>query len=254
VRLFSLGATFATLVPSTRSGTRPRVEGDVGKLPDERLGFAAVLAGSRREHLVLNPPDVDVYDGKALALELVERLTGRQAEVRLAEDRASSSLLHPRGAAEVHVGDTLVGRLGPLHPDVVAAFDLGASAILVELDLEAVERLGAVTPRYRPIPRVPAVTRDLSLVVKDDVFAGKVAEVLERAAGELCESLEVVADFRGSPVPSGQRSLTFRVIYRDPKARRGEGDVKTLTDQDVDAVERRMLESAQSELGATLRA
>lgn len=254
VRLFSLGATFSTLLAETRGGTRPRQDGDVGKLPDEPLGFAAVLAGPRREHLALNPPDVDVYDGKALALELVERLSGRKADVRLAPDRARSPLLHPRGSAEVLVEGAVVGRLGPLHPDVIAAFDLGASAVLVELDLEAVERLGSSTPRYRPIPRVPAITRDLSLVVKDDVMAGNVAEVLERAAGELCESLEVVADFRGSPVPSGQRSLTFRVVYRDPKARRGADDGKTLTDQDVDAVERRMLDSARNELGATLRA
>ena len=136
--------------------------------------------------------------------------------VTLAEDLAAA--LRPGG--RMLASGIFIDRAA----DVIAAFDLGSSAILVELDLEAVERLGAVTPRYRPIPRVPAVTRDLSLVVKDDVIAGKVAEVLERAAGELCESLEVVADFRGNPVPSGQRSLTFRVVYRDPKARRGESD------------------------------
>jgi phenylalanyl-tRNA synthetase beta chain len=254
VRLFSMGATFSTLVAKARTGTRARPEGDVGKLPDEPLRFAAVLAGPRREHLVLNPPDVDVYDGKALAFELVERLSGRKADVRLAQDRDSLPHLHPRGAAEVLVDGAIVGHFGPLHPDVLSAFDLGTSAVLVELDLEAVERLGNVTPRYRPIPRVPAITRDLSLLVTDDVLAGRVAEVLEKAAGELCESLEVVADFRGNPVPNGQRSLTFRVVYRDPNARRGGDEGKTLTDKDVEAVERRMLDTAKNELGATLRA
>jgi len=105
----------------------------------------------------------------------------------------------------------------------------------------------------RPIPRLPAVTRDLSLVVTDETTAGRVAGVLEKAGGELCESIEVVAEFRGGSVPTGRRSLTFRVVYRDPKARGDAAEARTLTDPEVDAVEARMLEAARGELDATLR-
>jgi phenylalanyl-tRNA synthetase beta chain len=78
--------------------------------------------------------------------------------------------------------------------------------------------------------------------------------VLQRAGGELCESIDVAAEFRGGSVPAGQRSLTFRVVYRDPKARADAADARSLTDQEVDAVETRMLAAAGQELGATLRA
>ena len=78
--------------------------------------------------------------------------------------------------------------------------------------------------------------------------------MLQRAAGELCESIEVAAEFRGGSVPTGRRSLTFRVVYRDPKARTDAAEARTLTDQEVDSVETRMLAAAGSELGATLRA
>jgi phenylalanyl-tRNA synthetase beta chain len=254
VRLFCIGTTFHEPVTATTDGLRPRLEDDVGKLPTERLGFAAVIAGSRREHLVPTPNDVDVYDAKAVAIELVERISGRSASVHPPASALSAAGLHPRGAADVVVGDVRVGRLGPLHPDVVDSFDLGASALVVELDLDALGGLGKSVPRYRPVPRLPAVTRDLSLVVGADLFAGRVAGALASAAGELCESIEVVGDFRGGSVPEGRRSLTFRVVYRDPKARAGADDARTLTDQEVDAVEKRMVESARSSFGAELRA
>jgi phenylalanyl-tRNA synthetase beta chain len=253
VRLFCVGTTFHEPVTATTEGLRPRLADDVGKLPTERLGFAAIIAGPRREHLVPTPTDVDVYDAKAVASEIVERISGRAVSVQPPGSAERAFGLHPRGAADVVIGDVRVGRFGPLHPDVIDAFDLGGSALVVELDLDALGSLGKSVPRYRPVPRLPAVTRDLSLVVGTDLFAERVAGALASAAGELCESIEVVGDFRGGSVPEGRRSLTFRVVYRDPKARAGADEARTLTDQEVDAVEKRMVETARSSFGAELR-
>jgi phenylalanyl-tRNA synthetase beta subunit len=85
------------------------------------------------------------------------------------------------------------------------------------------------------------------------VAAGSVGDVLQRAGGELCESIEVVAEFRGGSMAANQRSLTFRVVYRDPKARTAPDQARTLTDQEVDAVVGRMLDTAKTSFGATLR-
>lgn len=253
VRLFALGATFHEPVKAPRGGARPRLPEDVGALPTERLGLAALLAGPRLEHLTLGPPDVDVFDAKALAVELVERISGVTPSVRFAGGGERTRHLHPRGAAELFVEETLVGRFGPLHPDVCDSFELGGGAQVVELDLEALEPFGTRVPRYRGIPRLPAVTRDLSLVVADTVPAGTVAAALGKAGGELCESIAVAAEFRGGSVPAGTRSLTFRVVYRDPKSKTDAADARTLTDQEVDGLQARMLESARAELGVELR-
>ena len=120
-------------------------------------------------------------------------------------------------------------------------------------DLEALQTLGKGVPQFRAIPRLPAVTRDLSLVVSEAVGAGKVGEVLEQAGGTLCESIELLGLFRGGSLPNGQKSLTFRVICRDPKARTLAEEARTLTDKEVDEVQARMLKAAQTEFGATLR-
>jgi phenylalanyl-tRNA synthetase beta chain len=225
----------------------------VGALPRERLEVAVILAGPRTEHLSLDPAEVNVYDAKAVALELVERVTGQNATARYVGASDRTKHLHPRGAAEVVVGDKIVGLFGPFHPDVCDAFNLGGPAQVVELDLDAIEALGRTTPRFQGIPRLPAVTRDLSLVVAEGVPAGDVARVLGKAGGELCESIVTLAEFRGGSVPTGRRSLTFRVVYRDPKARRDAADARTLTDQEVDGVEAKMLEAARAELDAALR-
>lgn len=254
VRLFSIGSLF--LPPNARaevSAARPRLPTDGAALPEERPYFAAVLAGARSEHLTLKAAELDVYDAKGLALDLVERLTQSRADVRFVGASNRTAHLHPRGASEIFVGDRCVGRLGPLHPDVVERFDLDGGAQIVEIDLVSLEGLGTRVPRYRPIPKLPAITRDLSLLVSDDVPAGSVANAISDAAGALCESVELSAEFRGGSVPEGQRSLTFRVVYRDPKAATDVENARTLTDKEVDELQGRVLKTTQERVGATLR-
>lgn len=132
------------------------------------------------------------------------------------------------------VGETRVGTLGPLHPDVVDALDLGGPLQTVELDLAAIEAIGHPVPVYKPIPRLPANTRDVSVVVRDDVMASEVERTILGAAGELCESVELFDVFAGGAIREGSRSLAYRVVYRDPKATTNPEAARTLTDDEVD--------------------
>jgi phenylalanyl-tRNA synthetase beta chain len=236
IRLFAVGARF--LPPEGAAGTpaRPLADEDRGVLPEERPSFAAVLAGPRPTYLS-KPDDVDAFDAKGLAVELVERLTGRTPETALmnAKDpRGTLAHLHPRGAAWIVVGGVVLGSLGPLHPDVVDALDLGGPAQVVEIDLVAAEALGKPTPKFRPIPRLPAVQRDIALVVDEAVPAVSLEREIRNAAGDLCEKVELFDVFVGGAIPPGRRSLAFRVVYRDPKAAADPDSARTLTDQEVE--------------------
>ena len=119
-----------------------------------------------------------------------------------------------------------VGSLGPVHPDVGEAFEIGEHAVVVEFDLEALEAVGAGAARFLPLPRFPASARDLSLVVRDDVAAGDVEHAAREAAGELAEEVSLFDRFVGGNVPAGHASLALHVVYRAPD--------RTLTDADVD--------------------
>lgn len=254
VTLFSLGSTFQPVGSfHVESAARPRAVEDQGSLPVERAEWAALIAGPRPAHGELRAPDYDVYDAKGIAVELVERLTGQPADVSNVARELAPRHLHPRGAGVIRVAGQEVGRLGPLHPDVVEAFDLDGSALVVELDLSVLERVGTLSPRYRPIAKLPAISRDLSLLVDDRTPASDVARMIRTVAGELCESAEPAVEFRGGSVPPGRRSLTFRIVYRDPRAQTDPDRARTLTDKEVDEIQARVLSRAAEELGVTLR-
>lgn len=254
VQLFTIGSIFLPVDHNQiASSARVRQKADTGALPYEQPTFAAILAGPRDEYMTLKPEPVDIYDAKAIAIEMVERMTRQRAQVAHVGCTAHTKHLHPRGAAEITVQGTRVGFFGPLHPDVIERFDMDGAALLIEINLAMIEGLGVVVPRYRPLPKVPAVTRDLSLVVADDTPAQRVESLLLQSSGELCEAVEIVAEFRGGSVPRGHRSLTFRLTYRDPKARLAHAEARTLTDKEVDAVFTTALDRANREVGATLR-
>lgn len=153
--------------------------------------------------------------------------------------------LHPRAAALVHIGDHRVGYGGEIHPAVLAHLDLEGPILVFELDLG---RLAALPerPRYRPVPRFPASFRDVSLLVGEDLTAGRVLEEM-RAAGEaLLESAVVFDEYRGPGLPAGRRALAFRLTYR--------AEERTLTDDEVSAAHRRVLDRVVSALGVEPRA
>jgi phenylalanyl-tRNA synthetase beta chain len=238
-RLFTLGRTFHAPAPGA-------------SLPTERRGVAVVVGGARPSYLS-RLEDHDVFDAKALAVEIVRRATRREPTV-IALREASPAHLHPRGGARVEVDGRVVGTFGPLHPDVVAALDLDASVQTVELDLDALDALGIATPKARPVPRLPAVTRDVALVVTEDVAAGDVEKIVRDEAGPLCEAVELFDVFRGGAISAGSRSLAFHLVYRDPKARTGEEGARTLTDAEVDTRHAAVVAAVKAKLGASLRA
>ncbi len=256
IRLFNVGARF--LAPTSETGgaaamaARPRVTADLAVLPEERPSFAAVLSGPRPSYMG-KPQNVDVWDAKGLCVELLGRLCGRDVRVTGAAGAAEVAHLHPRGAGLVFVGDSPVGRFGPLHPDISDALDLLGEVLIVEIDLAAVEALPPHVPRFKPIPRLPAVTRDLAIVVKEDVAASEVERVIRQHAGDLCETVELFDLFRGGSIPSGHRSLAFHIVYRDPLAAQNSDKARTLTDREVDQRHDKVVKAARSELGAELR-
>ncbi len=250
LRVFSVGAVFGSPAGAPSVEARPRAEDDAGTLPSERPSFAAVLAGPRPAYLA-RPEETDVWDAKGIAVEMVERLTAKRAVVTRSTEPPAH--LHPRGAGEVHVEGALVAHFGPLHPDVIEAVDLGGPSMIVEVDLLALEATGVGPRRFRPIPRLPAVMRDLALVVPSSVPAGDVERVVRDAAGDLCESVALFDAFDGTGIPAGHRSLAFHLVYRDPNAATQPDAARTLTDQEVDARQAQIVEVARTTFGATLR-
>jgi phenylalanyl-tRNA synthetase beta chain len=218
-------------------------------LPDEQLRIGVVLAGDRSGWLE-KPQSLDAWDAKGYAVGIAQRLGGTPAQVEVVpatreEAQKHAPHLHPRGAAFLHLGGRRIGSFGPLHPDALEALGLDASVLVAELDLEPFVT-GAALPQYAAIARFPAATRDVALVVKDEIKAGEVESAVRAAAGPLAEGVQLFDRFVGGQIPAGSSSLAFHVVYRAPD--------RTLTDAEVDAAHANVVKAVGERFGATLRA
>jgi len=199
--------------------------------------------------------EVDLYDTKGVAVEIVERVTrARNVAVAHQPKESRAPYLHPRGAANVLIDGEVVGSFGPPGYDVVDALDLDGGCVVIELDLRALGAKVQKSPQYKPIPVLPAATRDIALVVADEVEAGDVGKAIHETGGDICESVELFDLFRGGNIPAGHRSLAFHVVYRDPRAALDPEHARTLTDEEVDRRHKSVVETVHAKFGATLRA
>lgn len=172
------------------------------------------------------------------------RIVARAAGVELEIANAEYLPWHPGRCAQLSVAGTVVGHAGELHPQVLEALGLPARTCAMELDLSALPLQESF-----PAPRLsafPALHQDLALVVDDEIPAETVRRVVESAAGELVESVELFDVFHGEQLGEGKKSLAFNLIFRAAD--------RTLTDEEVNEYRVQAAEKARVELGAQMRA
>lgn len=214
---------------------------DEGNLPEERLRLAAVAVGVREEPSWKGGKEgVDFYDLKG-ALEALAQGFG----VSLTFEDGAVPYLHPSRQAAVHGNGTFLGVIGQIHHETAEGFGLTALPYGFEIDLDALIRLERAELRFIPLPRFPAVQRDVAVLVREKEEAGRIQRLIASWGGELVEKVVVFDVYRGEGVPEGYKSLAFSISYRSPQ--------RTLTDDEVNAVHGQILRRLQEELGATIR-
>jgi phenylalanyl-tRNA synthetase beta chain len=207
----------------------------------EPMRIAGVLLGRRSPAGWAAGSDaVDFHDARAAVAGVLEGL-GVVVDVRW--KAPGSSWLHPRTSAAILLGDDLLGEVGEIHPRVAAAFELPRGVLAFELHLDALLRAARLVPQYRPIPRVPAVLRDLAVVVDDAATAASIEAIVREEP--LVESVAIFDVYKGPPLPAGKKNLAFAISYRAPE--------RTLTDADADAAHARIVKRLAEKLGAELR-
>jgi phenylalanyl-tRNA synthetase beta chain len=235
LRLFEIGDVFALpgdpAEPGTDSGPDSATEAGP-ELPDEWELVGLLLA--------------DVDDDADAALNawrvVADALRLEGAELR----PASRAGLHPARTAEILAGDTVLGVVGEVDPETLQAYELvQPRAGWLELDLCKL----AAAPRRplvaRPVSRFPSSDVDLAFVVADLVPAAAIELALGRAAGDLCESVELFDVYRGAGVSEGSRSLAYRLRFCALD--------RTLTDGEVAELRSQCISAVESQYQATLR-
>ena len=120
-----------------------------------------------------------------------------------------------------------LGYLGELHPTVGVTLRVEGRLVAFEIDVEPLLAASHI-PRAQPLPRFPAVQRDLAVVVEDHVAASSLLAAIEETGGDLLEMAWAFDEYHGSQVPEGHKSIAFTLTFRSPE--------RTLTDAEVDKV------------------
>jgi phenylalanyl-tRNA synthetase beta chain len=224
IRLFEIGKVFL-----------PRGK----ELPEEKEMLCAVLSGSMAElSWQVDKEPLDFFDAKGVVENLLNQL-GLKASFDIGDDEI---LFSGRGA-NIIVEDDKVGIVGDVHPRVAQAFELSNTICLIEIDLEKLLIKIPVTKEYQPIPRFPSVTRDLALVIDEQVSYRTVENIIQ--SFPLVTKVTLFDLYRGEQIAEGKKSFAIRIIYQSPS--------HTLTDEEVDRTQEQMLARLHQELGAALR-
>lgn len=230
VAIFELGRTFAT------------EEAELSKLPQEEEEFAGLLCGPfmSPDWLEQEKP-LDFFTVKGLLEALFQRL----GIGGIAYEQASPEGFHPGRTAEVKLDGEGIGYVGQLHPQLAAQYDLPESyAFQVKLSpvlQAAVEN----EVRYRPLPRFPAVTRDLAVVVDEDVPVRALEDTICDVAKRWLESVTVFDVFTGEKIGKGKKSVALALVFRDPN--------RTLTDAEINEMHDQIVRQLHDKHGAQLR-
>jgi len=207
VRIYEIASAFLARV------------GEKYSQPEEPLRLAAVATAG-------NTPDSGRAAFYALKSVLAGCLEGLSAPA-CTYQRGAAELFHPGRCAAVFLEGRQLGYLGELHPTVAAGLKVEGRLVAFEIDVEPV-LANSRTPLAQPLPRFPAIERDLAAVVEEHVAAGLLLATIKESAGDLLESARAFDEYHGVQVPEGQKSIAFTLTFRSPE--------RTLTDAEVDKV------------------
>lgn len=223
VKLFEIGKEYIPTEPD--------------KLPEEPQRLAIGMYGG----------NIDFYDIKGIADELLKvlRVNGceyiRTSESDLFDERCA---FHPGRSAVIMCGSTAVGIIGEIHPDVAENYGIETKVYAAKFNIPQMLELSQKEVSYKPLPKFPATTRDLSLLCDDKLPAAEIEKAIRKASGNVLEKVTLFDVYKGKQIEEGKKSISYSISMRSHDG--------TLTDEQADSVMKKILK-ALKEIGAELR-
>ena len=201
------------------------------ELPDERMQFTLGFYG-----------DGDFYTMKGVIEEFLEAI-GLSGKVIYDPD-AGISFLHPGRQASIFYEGKTLGYLGEVHPEVCDNYDMKTKAYVAVLDMPEIIPFATFDRKYVGLAKFPAVTRDISMVVKKDILAGQIEAMIAQRGGKILESIQLFDIYEGSQIQEGFKSMAYTITFRAKD--------RTLDENDITGAMKKILNGLES-LGIELR-
>ena len=152
---------------------------------------------------------------------------------------------HPGRCASISIDGVEIGVMGQVHPLVARNYGIDSEVYCAELSFTKMLGLRLPEPTFAPLPKYPAVSRDLALICDEALTVAQVEDVISASAGKLLRKIQLFDIYRGVGVPEGKKSMAFSLELR--------ADDRTLTDSDSEKVVSTVLSALKEKLNATLR-
>lgn len=233
VKAFEIGNTFMDNPYST------------DKLPDEQYSLCIGMYGKGEDFYSLKGNIVELL--KIMGIKDVQFVAESEYGVyhpgRCARITVPSGRPVPEGM-EPEMDE--LGIMGEIHPDVAENYGMdGMRIYCCEMMFDSIIRHADTEIVFSPLPKYPSTSRDIALLVEEDMEVGKIEAVIKANGGSILESVKLFDVYRGKQVEEGKKSVAFTLTYRDKD--------KTLTDEDVAEVHNKVLEALKEKLNAVLR-
>ena len=216
VKLFELSKTFQ---PAENAG----------ELPVEKNALCIGMTGA----------NVDFYAIKNVVVWLMQQF-GVTPDIEAAGD----SYYHPGRRAVLKAGRNVLATIGEIHPDVAERFEIEKRVYVAEVDLDALRPLDKPFYGVKPLPKFPAVTRDIALVVDESVGAGTMMDTIRKAAKNL-EDVKLFDIYRGDKLGANKKSVAYSLVFR--------ASDRTLTDQEIASAMEKILKALSENYQAEIR-
>lgn len=184
----------------------------------------------------------DFYDLKGAVEALLEGLNIAKYRFVPVTDDAT---FHPGRAAALMIGGKQAGIFGQVHPQVCDNYAIGGEVYAAQISFSALLGGAAEEKQYKPLPKYPAVVRDLAILTDVGTLAADVEEIIKKKAKNLFAGLALFDVYQGKQVPEGKKSMAYSLTLQSEE--------KTLTDEDTNKTVQEILDALKKKLGAELR-
>lgn len=186
--------------------------------------------------------NVDFYSLKGIVENILEIISINKYEI---EKETENQSYHPGRCANIKVGIDTIAILGEIHPQVLENYNIERRVYLAEINITKIVRYSKSNKKYTEVPKFPAVERDISIIVDEEVQVGEIEKIIIKKAKKILEKINLFDIYRNEKIGSNKKSITYSLIFRDKN--------KTLTDEEINSIMQDIITELEKNLNAEIR-
>ena len=221
VSLFEIGKTY----------TDEQGNIEKGEIPTETEKIAFATYGKNADFYIIKG--------------IIENILEISNIARYQIERAKTETLHPGKSAEIYVGKDSISKFGEIHPQILENYGINEKVYYAEIDLSKFAKYGKNNKKYTPIPKYPAIERDIALVVDEQIEVGQIENIISKKSKNILETAKLFDIYRNEKLGQNKKSVAYELIFR--------ANNRTLTDDEIKNTMEAITKELQVALGAELR-